>query len=753
MKKVVRILTVILALATVFSVLYAAELTAFAATAPDYAYTVLDDGTAEITKCNVSAGDLIIPSEIDGYKVTKIGANAFAENYVYTNVTVPDGVVSIGESAFESCRSIKTVTMPDGIADIGSRAFASCDKLLSINIPNSVQSIGSFAFGGCYTLMGINIPNGITEIAEGTFLNCYDLNDVTIPDSVTKIGANAFNSCEKLSKINIPRNVTSIAEDAFFTSYSLKSIDVDENNPAYCDVDGVLFSKDMTRLMLYPASGEAESYTIPDTVTRIEPGAFAISLYLKNVSIPDSVSYIGPSAFLDSQALESIVIPDGVTRIEYATFDWCISLKSVTLPDSITSIGERAFCACESLTEIVIPSGVTSIEASAFAECSSLTSINIPSNVTNLGESAFRLCTSLENIAIPNGITKLEYELFNGCTSLKSITIPNNITAIGPSAFRYCTALKDIKFPDNDRISIGRMAFEYCTAIESLVIPENVSYISEYAFSHCDALTTITLPDKDIDLVYHAFEYCPALKHVIIPAGVTKLNKEVFDSGSKFIIHGYRGSYAEAFAKSNKIPFAAIGEYPIISIESAASAFKPGMNRVEIVTANETWKLQIVYPDGSTRTFQPGSSSLVKIYDNFDGTKTWVVLIPFTKCGTQTLNIRTRAYGKPWSENIYSKDINVVPAKIESAETTPITVGGKFDLTVKVAENATKVQVKYASGATRTYLLSSAELIETADGYKTYKISGVPCTSEMQKSFTVLVRSAAGWAADGIAVG
>ena len=260
-------------------------------------YSVLDDGTVQITDCKTSAEKVVIPDTIDGKSVT-----------------------SIGDCAFYWCTRLTSITIPNGVTSIGYYAFCNCARLTSITIPNSVTSIGNSAFE-----------------------DCSRLTSITIPDSVTSIGDYVFSGCE-----------------------SLTAIDVEVGNNDYTSVNGVLFNKDKTELICYPAGKTDKSYNIPDSVTSI-----------------------GYSAFYDCSSLTSITIPNSVTKISWSDFEGCTSLTSVTIPNSVTSIDSGAFCDCTSLTSITIPNGVTEIGDCAFSGCTSLKSITIPNSVTSIGKIAF----------------------------------------------------------------------------------------------------------------------------------------------------------------------------------------------------------------------------------------------------------------------------------------------------------------------------------------------------------------------------
>ncbi len=106
-----------------------------------------------------------------------------------------------------------------------------------------------------------------------------------------------------LKAVEIPRTVSSISKFAFVDCPALEAIHVHLDNPRYCSRDGVLFSKDMTRLIRYPAAKRGTHYTIPDTVTSIGDLAFQQCRSLRTITIPDSVTYIGDGAFAETQVV------------------------------------------------------------------------------------------------------------------------------------------------------------------------------------------------------------------------------------------------------------------------------------------------------------------------------------------------------------------------------------------------------------------------------------------------------------------
>ena len=402
------------------------------------------DGVASITGCYHEAmGNVAIPSAIDGCPVTSIGSYAFSDCTGLTGITIPNSVTSIGSYAFSGCTGLTSITIPDSVTNLGNQIFADCTNLSSLTIGDGVTNIGEYAFSNLESLTDVTLGNGIENIGREAFANCKKLRNLILGNSVKTIGLSAFSGCTALTNviipdsvinigihafsetgltsITIPDGVETIGDFAFHKCSGLMSILVGENNKNYSSEDGVLFNKDKTAIIRYPAGNRRDTYIIPDSVTGIEYYAFYGCSNLKNITIPESVSAIGEETFYGCTALTSITIPDGVTSIGNYAFCNCTGLISVVIPNSVKSIGDGAFGGCTSLTDITIPDSVTNIAYAAFDGCTSLTSITIPDSVTSIGDLAFFGCTGLTGITISDSVKSIGYSAFEGCTSLTDV--------------------------------------------------------------------------------------------------------------------------------------------------------------------------------------------------------------------------------------------------------------------------------------------------------------------------------------------
>ena len=294
--------------------------------------------------------------------VTEIKDFFFAERGDLTEFTVPDGVVSIGDRAFEDCSNLVSVTLPDSLVSIGKGAFRRCDRLRFCTLPKNLESVGEDAFRDC------------------------DLVAVSIPERMKMMEGSAFNGCDNLIE--------------FYVS---------PNNPAFCSRDGVLYNKDGTTLLQYPAGKTDEWFTVPEGVKRIADEAFRSCSNLERIILPNSLESIGERAFYECEGLTELLVPANVTAIGQQAFDRCTHLVTVRLPDALTEISAYLFNGCVFLRNITLPPCLTMIGAGVFQGCTSIYRITVLEGVTEIGERAFGIFENALDmqITLPRSVTKI----------------------------------------------------------------------------------------------------------------------------------------------------------------------------------------------------------------------------------------------------------------------------------------------------------------------------------------------------------
>lgn len=318
------------------------------------------------------------------------------------------------------------ITLPDNVTEIKDKALYNCSSLMQIKVNSDNQTY-------------CDIDGVLFSKDKKTLILCPDgkSGDYTIPDCVTTIGEEAFEWCIKLTSITIPDNVTTIKDRAFYNCSSLTQIKVSSDNQTYCDIDGVLFSKDKKKLILCP-NGKSGKYIIPDSVTTIASRAFKWCIRLTSIIIPANTTNIENHAFEWCNSLTEIKVNNDnktycdVNGVLFSkdkkVLIFCLRDKSgnYTIPNGITTIGNRAFEWCVRLNNITIPDSVVNIENHAFECCCSLNNVTIPNNVTIIGDKAFYNCISLTDITIPDSVKHIGGKAFSGCCNLKSVSLPNH---------------------------------------------------------------------------------------------------------------------------------------------------------------------------------------------------------------------------------------------------------------------------------------------------------------------------------------
>ncbi|MBN2704703.1 MAG: leucine-rich repeat domain-containing protein, partial [Pontiellaceae bacterium] len=354
-------------------------------------------------------------------------------------IYLPESVITIGEYAFEDCNEIIHYSVPNHVKRIASGAFFECQNMREILIPNSVVEIENTVFYGCSSLNSVVLPSSIGVIEPDTFRFCSSLTSIEIPESVTNLGWCAFEE-SGLKTVTIPSTVITL-EYPFWNCTNLQEILVQPGNRNYYSRDGVLLSRDGTRLIQYPTGRKGE------------------------VVFPAGVSSIEGDAFAGGRGLTEVLIPDGVTNIGWGAFRRCCELESVVIPSSVTSIGHNAFSDCPSLTEIELPPGVD-IEDEVFCSDSNLVHVALSDGLSRIGDFAFAECVNLREIKIPKTVESIGELAFADCASLTAVYFQGAAPTFGENVFRdadvvtvYC--LSDVEgWPESiDGRPVIRKAF------------------------------------------------------------------------------------------------------------------------------------------------------------------------------------------------------------------------------------------------------------------------------------------------------
>ena len=427
---------------------------------------------------------------------------------------------------------------------------------------------------------GYSFEFTVTAIAPEGFAYCDQVTEASLPDTLENIGAGAFYS-SGIRTIYIPASVTSIQVDSTcyypptFSCPLLPEFVVDENNPNYTTVDGVLFNKEKTTLIQYPAGKAADSYTIPDGVTKILAGAFvgtgaAGQIDHFNVTFPDSVTQIEGASFLYS-VLTSVSLPAGLKAVfsdEYfdnspypSAFSQCPLLAHIemrgdsetfTVKDDALIFHDGAYevlivyAAHKDAEEYVMPENVTVVAAGAFYQVpqmpdgslvvNSLKKIQCSPNLTEIAPKAFECCISVESITLPRTLKLIRWEAFNEANNLKdvyyegaeedkaAIQIESHNNELLNATWHYESLGPDT--PD----STSPNEHFVIDDVEYAVNADNTACsVYKYTGSSSDVIIPESVKELPVtEIADHAFVGCKSLDSVALPDSITQIGDSAF---------------------------------------------------------------------------------------------------------------------------------------------------------------------------------------------------------------------------------
>ncbi len=434
----------------------------------------------------------------------------------------------------------------------------------------SVNAIGVGAFRGNTVVTTVSVPAYIETMGEYAFAEST-LKYITVHGK--NIGTFAFSGCTALENVTVGKEVEEIATDAFEGCVSLSLINVEEDNAKYSHIDGVLFNKTVSELVIYPANKAGMIYFVPETVSVIGNNAFLNNVNLKSIVIKGNVqslsdSFIGLELVTDvytaktgfvifgyyetaahtyankngiefydlntnSAASYTYSVSDGSATITGYTGGYgYLSIPAVIDGYPVVRISSYAFQNRKDIYAVYMADSITTIREYAFSGCTNLQSVKLSKSLTTLYYYSFRNCTSLTEIEVPKSLTEgssdgNSYGAFNGCNNIKTVSFEDGCTKIANGLFANCKGLETIVIPDTVTI-IESYAFYYATALKSIVLSKELQSIGSLAFSNCSSLETVEMPNSVTLVGGNAFEYCTNLSKVTLSKSLESIGSRAF---------------------------------------------------------------------------------------------------------------------------------------------------------------------------------------------------------------------------------
>ena len=357
-----------------------------------------------------------------------------------------------------------------------------------------------------------NIVNGVLYkwMAEG---------DAVLPDEVTYIAPLAFEGANQMTSLTLNNKVKGIGDRAFLFCTAMTKFVVPEANESFSTIEGVLYSKDQTKLIAYPAGLTADSYTLGAKVSAIEPGAFLTPMHLKAVEVASGntalksvkgVLYTADGSKLlylpignQTIGMEGqLVLSDGLKEITRLALAYNPRLKELTLPASLERIDAMALTYNGTMKSFGWAEGVTpqlvSVGDSAFYYDRSLEKVPYMPSCTSFGKGAFGLASALKEVHIPEGCS-IEANTFVACQIISNVYA----YSVEPSVINEAT-FKDIHDPQDATLHVQKGAKEAYSKAKGWSIFGHIVEEDNLAVATVDALDIQLYPNPTQDLLHVA---------------------------------------------------------------------------------------------------------------------------------------------------------------------------------------------------------------------------------------------------------
>lgn len=176
-----------------------------------------------------------------------------------------------------------------------------------------------------------------------------------------------------LKDVILPKTVKDIDKKSFCLTH-LESIIVPQENSIFSSIDGVLFSKNLNRLISYPPYKINENYSVPFSVSKIDSFAISYIENTKTIQLPNSLKTISKHAFYGSN-LDELTIPESVSSLEDQV---CLSskLKRIMIYASVSELGIGFCWNCGQLEYVVLGKKISTIKKDSFTDCAKLKEIH-----------------------------------------------------------------------------------------------------------------------------------------------------------------------------------------------------------------------------------------------------------------------------------------------------------------------------------------------------------------------------------------
>lgn len=699
-----------------------------------FSYELNDEThTATLTGFDDTVTVAEIPDAItvngEQYPVTVIASSAITYKYV-EKVVLGANITEIGDYGLASNGYLTEVVLNDNLEKIGYRAFYNA-PITSIELPATLRSIGGDAFFNCSELAYAVIPPALEELGSGAFRNTSLAGEVSIPATLTSIGTGVWRGTTVSNFVVAPEN------------------------PEYLSQDGIIFTKDMEKLLAFPIGSPLESYTVPATVKEIctqsmrnlvnvktimlQEGLEAIGAnalcanIITSLTIPASVQEIGSGALFANSELETLEVAAGNPRyesidgylIESASDKIIASINrtgTLTIPEGVKEIGDYAFYGSNDVEKVVFPSSLESVGDVAFYASQNLKEVDLGTGVTVLGEMCFQDCGMLDKVEFPSQLREIKDQAFLE-TKMTNVILNDGLEKIGSAAF-YHTQVKKTYLPASVK-EIGGGMFEGCEKLEEVELQDGCTQLPELFLNMCHSVRSIDLPESIVYIGASALYETP-ITELTLPQGLKEIGE--------MAIYGTNLTELEIPDAVEKIGEFAFAWSPYLK----HIKFGKGLKKLEDFTIHGCHALENVELNEGLEEMGYCSLSLCDNLRNLtipstvttiaDGAFQWVAFDEIVNCATTPQEITDETFFDGDYQPIYDSCILVVPDGCEEVyRNAPIWQKFYKIETVGVSETASGdaevIEIFDINGLHRSSIGEGVNILRMSDG-STRKVMG-----------------------------
>ena len=571
-------------------------------------YVCIDDRYVTYYEMEVGdyafSGTRLTQVNING-RVRSMGENAFSDIASLGSAVVDGKFDTLPAGTFRNDKNLTDVTIGTGITAIGGYAFYDSGVVrianrTGVSFPVDailvVNRIDEYAFckSGLTSLVVYN--SGDLTVGENSFLSCASLDTAyVVATAALTCGDFAFGDCSSLRHFTLRADAMTLGTGFAYNASELEDFNVTETGTGnYTIRDNVLYNKDETEIVFYPAGKTGSVAELSASVRSIGDYAFYGNEYLTGILIRYSGSNVVTLGNKSLGEMGNVVIYVASNLVSLYKNEWGVSdvqAYSVNLSGFVLTIqnsGKYYVSAyLGSDIDLVIPGSMTG--GGSYYE------------ITGVAKDAFRNNKSLRSVVLSSGIKTVSNGAFRGCTALETVVIGENVTGIKNYAFDGCTSLKNILFDENSSVvSIGNYAFAGCASLESVHLPKRLEVIGSYAFADDVNLTSVTFEEGLLEVKNNAFEDCDSLLSAVFPQTVTTLGNYLFRNCDNMI-------YIRCLSES--VP--AIEDKTFVAVPDGIFFFVPGRS-LNAYSVDSKWRNHIekilsadyIYDEAGTTEFK-----------------------------------------------------------------------------------------------------------------------------------------------------